>query len=421
MSEKRRDNKGRILRTGEVQRPDGKYMFRYTDNNGNRQTVYSWKLVGTDKIPAGKRNCEALRDIEKQIQKDLDDDIRTRDANSMTVDALFEQFMSMRLDLKPTSRNNYRCLYRIHVQGVIGSKSLRNVRFSTIQTLYADMLQSDLKYSTVEKINAILFQMFELAVKDNVIRLNPVNGVMKDIRRLFDSQKVKRHALTKREQERLVDFVYHAKLYQRWANLITVLLGTGLRIGEALGLTWDDCDFVNEEIIISHALLYKDDEEGKYHYRISTTKTPAGMRVIPMLPEVRDALLRQKEKNMHLRRPAFSVDGYTGFIFLNNEGKVFTPGSFYTALQNITNAYNRQEFIGSLKEHREPCFLPKFSAHILRHTFCTRYCEVESDLKTIQEIMGHKNFRTTMDVYNEATAERKSASFKSMEGKFKLA
>lgn len=422
MSEKRRDNKGRILRTGEVQRPDGKYMFRYTDSDGVRQTVYSWRLVNTDKLPAGKRNCEALRDIEKQILKDLDDDIRTLDANSITVNALFERFMEMRQDLKPTSRNNYRCLYRIHIQDVIGHKTLRNVRYSAIQTLYVDMLQNNnLKYSTVEKINAILYQMFEIAVKDNIIRLNPVNGVMKDVRRLFEAQKEKRHALSKEEQEALVEFVYRVRLYQRWSNLITVLLGTGMRIGEALGLTWDDCDFVNNVIIISHALLYKDDEEGKYHYRISSTKTPAGMRTIPMLPEVKDALLRQKEKNKQLRHPTFTVDGYTGFIFLNNQGKVFTPGSFYTALQNITNAYNREEFIKALKEHRQPSFLPQFSAHILRHTFCTRFCENESDLKIIQDIMGHKNFRTTMDVYNEATSARKTASFKSLEGKFKLA
>ena len=238
---------------------------------------------------------------------------------------------------------------------------------------------------------------------------------------MFEAQKEKRHALTKEEQGALVDFVYHTRLYQRWSNLITVLLGTGMRIGEALGLTWSDCDFANDVIIISHALLYKDDEEGKYHYRISSPKTPAGMRTVPMLPEVKAALLRQKEKNKELRHLPFIVDGYTGFIFLNNQGKVFTPGSFYAALQNITNAYNREEFIRALKEHRQPCFLPQFSAHILRHPFCTRFCEIESDLKIIQEIMGHKNIRTTMDIYNEATAARKAASFKSLEGKFKLA
>ena len=90
MSEKRRDSKGRVLRNGESQRSDGKYMFRYTDSTGERHTVYSWKLVSTDKLKEGQRDSQALRDMEKRILKDLDDSIKTRDAEHTTVDDLFE-------------------------------------------------------------------------------------------------------------------------------------------------------------------------------------------------------------------------------------------------------------------------------------------------------------------------------------------
>lgn len=71
MSEKRRDSKGRVLRNGESQRSDGKYMFRYTDGTGERHNVYSWKLVSTDKLKEGQRDSQALRDMEKRILKDL--------------------------------------------------------------------------------------------------------------------------------------------------------------------------------------------------------------------------------------------------------------------------------------------------------------------------------------------------------------
>ena len=71
MPSKRKDSKGRILRNGEVQRRDGMYMFRYTDPDGKRKAVYSWKLVSTDKVPEGKKCVMALRDIERQIQRDL--------------------------------------------------------------------------------------------------------------------------------------------------------------------------------------------------------------------------------------------------------------------------------------------------------------------------------------------------------------
>ena len=61
-----------------------------------------------------------------------------------------------------------------------------------------------------------------------------------------------------------------------------------------------------------------------------------------------------------------------------------------------------------------------FSAHNLRHTFCTRLCENETNLKVIQEIMGHRNIETTMDVYNEATKEKKMSSFANLEGKIRV-
>ena len=73
MSEKRRDNRNRILRTGESQRKDGRYAYKYIDTFGNPQFVYAWKLVPTDKTPAGKREDISLREKEKEIQKDLDD------------------------------------------------------------------------------------------------------------------------------------------------------------------------------------------------------------------------------------------------------------------------------------------------------------------------------------------------------------
>ena len=101
-------------------------------------------------------------------------------------------------------------------------------------------------------------------------------------------------------------------------------------------------------------------------------------------------------------------------------GKVFTPAYVFDAIQNITSAFNREEYFKAEQENREPCYLPKFSAHILRHTFCTRFCENEKDLKIIQDVMGHRNIRTTMDVYNEATESRKIASFQSLEGKIKV-
>ena len=70
MSDKRRDSKGRLLKQGERQREDGKYEYRYYDEKGGRHSVYSWRLVDTDRIPPGKRDAESLRSMEKRIRRD---------------------------------------------------------------------------------------------------------------------------------------------------------------------------------------------------------------------------------------------------------------------------------------------------------------------------------------------------------------
>ena len=92
-------------------------------------------------------------------------------------------------------------------------------------------------------------------------------------------------------------------------------------------------------------------------------------------------------------------------------GYVPNPQSVNRAIKRIVADYNASEEVNARKERREPVLLPDFSAHHLRHTFCTRLCENETNLKVIQSVMGHKDIKTTMDVYAEATEEKKQESF----------
>ena len=419
--EKRRDSKGRVLRSGEIQRSDGEYMFRYTDAEGERHSVYSWKLVETDKPPSGKRCKEALRTIEQRVLKDIDEGIHAGTASDVTINALFDAFMGTRTELRPTTRSAYLCLYNKHVRYAIGRKLIGSVKYSDIYKFYMSLsTDSGLKVSTIQTINTILWQLFRMAEKDNLIRRNPVSGAMNDIAKNLKEEPKERHALTIEQQSALLGYVYGNRKYQRYAALITVLLGTGMRIGEALGLTWNDVDFQNNRIFVEHSLSYKSSEHNDYEYHISSTKTKAGIRTIPMFKDVRTTLQDIKRSQENVTNPKFAVDGYTDFIFLNSAGKVFTPSFIFDTIQNIVSNYNKDETVLSRREGRTPCFLPKISAHIFRHTFCTRLCENEPNLKVIQEVMGHKNIRTTMDVYNEATEKAKQTSFENLEGKIKL-
>ena len=85
MSEKRRDSKGRLLRTGENQRADGKYEYKYVEAKGVRRSLYSWRLVSSDKMPPKKRACEVLRDMKPKVLRDMQDGINSFAAARMTL------------------------------------------------------------------------------------------------------------------------------------------------------------------------------------------------------------------------------------------------------------------------------------------------------------------------------------------------
>lgn len=420
MSEKRRDNKGRILRNGEVQRSDGKYMFRYTDNSGKRHTVYSWKLVSTDVLKDGQRGSQALRDKEKSILKDLDSDLKTSDAEHTTVDDLFEQFMDIRRDLKETSRCCYNDIYQKHIRPAMGSKSINKVKTSDIQKLYQAMVcDVGLNPTTAQKAHSIIYQIFDNAVMDNLLRTNPALNAFRSFRKTTELSPARKEPLTVAQQSAFIDYIYSSRQYNRMANLFTVLLGTGMRIGEALGLRWCDCDFEEGIIHVTHTLLYKRVVGGGYRYMISSPKTEAGLREIPMLEDVKRALRREHEKK-RMSKEKFVVDGYSDFVFLNSKGRAYTEGAIYGAIQGITTSYNKEEYARAREENRQPYYLPKMSAHILRHTFCTRMCENDVNIKVLQDIMGHRNIRTTMEVYTKAMREKKAETMQALNGAFKI-
>ena len=153
---------------------------------------------------------------------------------------------------------------------------------------------------------------------------------------------------------------------------------------------------------------------------IVTPKTSAGVRIVPMLSEVKAALQAEWETQKIVGFNESVVDGYTGFIFQNRYGDPLSPHSVNRAIDRICAAYIEDETVLADQEGRNPVLIRHFSAHNLRHTFCTRFCENERNIKVIQEIMGHADIETTMNIYAEATKEKKKESFSNLEGKIKI-
>jgi integrase len=415
-TQKRKDPKGRVLKDGESYRQtDGRYVYRWTNKWGKTHSIYA-------------KDLDMLRQKEDVVTRDLCDGIKVGSEANITVNDVYETWKKDKVGLKATTRTNYLYMYEHFVKEDLGKVQVKKVKKSDIRRFYNKLIDSDgMAINTLETIHNVLHQVFKLAVEDEYMRNNPCSDVLGDVKRSHNYQTPKRHALTIPEQEAFVKYLSETPKYRHWLPLFTFFLGTGCRVSEVVGLRWDDVHMDESYIDINHNLVYyaKEKEIGaekrKCYHSISTPKTEAGTRIIPMLPEVKDALVAEKEYQRECGITCrMIVDGYTDFVFLNRFGDVHNPQTINRTIKRVVLSYNEEEVEKASKERREPVLIPPFSCHNLRHTFATRYCENETNLKVIQEILGHKDISTTMDVYAEATKDVKVKSFGNLSGKIKI-
>ena len=402
----RKDKKGYMLRTGECQRKDGRYSYAYTDRWKKRHVVYASSLV-------------ELRELEKQIRMDLDSGIDPNAAKVMTVNDAFDRYISRKYDLKPTTKSNYQFNYDHFVREGFGQEKIGKIRYSDVKKFYYDLMKErGIKPRTLDGINTVIHSTFKMAVRDEIIRSNPAEGVMAEIKKSDLWVKTRKCGLTVPEQRELVEFMKDSHQFKGWVPVITVLLGTGMRIGECLGLRWEDIDLDKRLISVNHNLVdYQDRDIRKQVRKIQTTKTRAGVRMIPMIDEVYEAFITEFELQSAIGFCEEEIDGYSGFIFTTTDQKLMSRSAVNNAIHRIVRIHNEEEEKKAKAEGREPILIPQFSAHQLRHTFCTRFCENETNLKVIQSIMGHSDITTTMDIYADATPEKKQEIMANLNGK----
>lgn len=171
MSEKRRDNRNRILREGEYQRTDGRYRYRYIDEDGKEKNVYSWRLDKNDPTPRGKKRELSLREKEKQIQADLFDHIVTRGGN-YTVVELVEKYTSLKTGVGHNTKAGYKTVINILNREAFGKQRIDKVRLSDAKAWLIKLQQVDGRgYSYIHSIRGVLRPAFQLAVDDDLIRI----------------------------------------------------------------------------------------------------------------------------------------------------------------------------------------------------------------------------------------------------------
>ena len=391
---KRKDSNNRVLREHESQRANGTYEFKWTDKRGKRRAVYA-------------KTLEELREKEKEVLKDIMDGIRT-DKNSLTINDLYYRWEQLKKGLKANTFQNYKYMYKQFVEPDFGKSRIVELKRTDVRAFYNYLAdERHLKPCTIDSIHTVLHQVLELAVEDDYLRYNPSDNALKELKRAHNKGEDKRRALTQTEQELFETFLSKPH-YERWKPIFTVMLYTGMRVGEICGLRWQDINLEDGTINVNHTLVYFDKGGSeRCGFAINKPKTTAGERTIPMLPKVRAAFIaeRQFQEMCGLKCDA-TVDGYADFIFINRFGGVQHQGTLNKALRRIIRDCNYEVLD---KEQKNPVLLPKFSCHSLRHTFTTRMCEAGVNIKAMQDILGHADAETTLQIYADATKELKRA------------
>lgn len=399
MAERRLDNKRKVLRKGESQRADGTYDYRWTSRNGKRHSVYA-------------KTLDELRMKEEQIMRDTSDGIKV-EAQNVTLNDVYELWCDLKRGLKDNTFQNYKYMYEQFVQPDFGKNRISKLKKSDVKRFYnllAD--ERELKISTIDNIHTVLHQVLDMAVDDDYIRNNPSSNVLKELKQAHNFDTEKRKALTVEEQKLFLTFLRDNRQYNHWYPIFALMIGSGLRVGEATGLRWCDVDLEAKEINVNHTLVYYNHAENGCYFAINTLKTKAGKRVVPMLDMVRDALLQEKEyQSINELECKVTVDAYTDFIFINRFGNVQHQGTLNKALRRIIRDCNDEVLE---KNESATVLLPRFSCHTLRHTFTTRLIEAGVNPKVVQDTLGHKDISTTLGIYASVTNEFKKSAYDTM-------
>lgn len=401
MSEKRRDKKGRLLHNGEMQMPDGRYRFKYPDSDGKERVVYSWRLDHNDPTPVGKKRTASLREMEKQIQADLFDNIATNGGN-MKVLELVEKYIGTKTGVRPTTQAGYKTVVNILKRDPFGEKRIDTVRISDAKTWLIKLQQKDGRgYSSIHTIRGVLRPAFQLAVDDDLIRKNPFQFQLVDV---VVNDSVRREAITREEERKFLKFVKEDPHFSRYYEGIYILFKTGLRISEFCGLTVNDIDFANHRFTVDHQLQ----KHGSTGYYIEETKTESGNRVLPMKPDVEECFRKIIEKRNPPKIEPM-VDGRTGFLYFDKDGSIMYSLHWEKYFQHIVEKFNSIYKIQ----------MPRVTPHVCRHTYCSNMAKSGMNPKILQFLMGHSDISVTLNCYTHVKFDDAMAELTRLDEKFK--
>ena len=393
---KRKDNKKRVLRRGEGQRPDGRYYFKYKDANGETHYIYSWKLEPHDVPPADKKNEESLREMEKKIIRNVEDGILGYD-NTLTVLELVELYLQQKVGVRHNTLAGYNFVTNILKKEAFGNMPIGHVKLSDAKRWLIKLQKKDGRgYSSIHTIRGVVRPAFQMAVEDDMLNKNPFQFELASV---VVNDSVTRKAISRADQRKFLDFVANDRHFSKYYDGIYILFNTGLRISEFVGLTINDIDLKGKKLTVDHQLQRKRNME----YVIEEPKTEAGKRTIPITDDVCAAF---KRIIMNRKKPKVEpmIGGKIGFLFLDKNGMPMVALHWEKYFQHICQKYN------SIYKVQ----MPKVTPHVCRHTYCSNMAHAGMNPKTLQFLMGHADISVTLNTYTHTSFELAEQELKKM-------
>ena len=310
----------------------------------------------------------------------------------------------MKNSLKQSTYLSYESYIRLYFKPSLGDVLLRDLTPRLLQQYYNYLFESGtLASKSISNLNLFLHRALSYAVAEGYITFNPTETVA-----IPRGEKTQIVILTRDEQFALMNASYA----HRYGVFVRLVLFTGLRLGELLGLMWQDVDFAGGLLYVRRTLnrLNKvnrptNPNEATTEIVIRSPKSENSYRSVPLLPNVQAEMLQWRE--------------------VQKQDAIMNAGCYYDSGMLVTNPYGGYVEPRTFKDYYDAILksagLPHFTFHALRHTFASRALEQGMDAKTLSMILGHSSVSFTLDTYAHVLTDHKIEEMKRMQSVFNQA